>query len=374
MAKHTYIPIIKGKKYDLRALGQLPTENRILIKPLIELPPTPQNSGVDEYLNKFIQNLIKYGGQGRLFVDFYGFLPGETIKNGTLTTIAGYESLLNDAQQQVTPVYGFGRDDMLWEQLGQVVKLHDQGFCFRLEEDDLEEDAAEETWENILTRSEQLGCSLNNIDILIDLRDVRLKSINEKVNLITDFWLLKPKEIMFRSLAIAGSSAPKDVSVIPEDSTGKIERKELLIWANLKTNMVDSDNFIYSDYGVVHPDFAAYDLPVGGSANCKIRYTAGNNIIIFRGHKRAGDTGQPHLLASKVRSNPIYCGRDFSFGDQYIDDVADHKKGPGNLGNWLLADMNHHLTYTSIQIESLRKKVLPGITQEQIDLLLEEIV
>jgi T4 beta protein len=374
VVKHTYIPIVKGKQYDLRALGQLQTENRILIKPLIELPPTPPNLGVDEYLNKFIQDLIKYGGEGRLFVDFYGFLPGESIKNGTLATIAGYESLLKIAQQQVTPVYGFGRDDMLWEQLGQVVKLHDQGVCFRLEEDDLEEDAAEETWENILTRSEQLGCSLKNIDILIDLGDVRLKSINEKVNLITDFWLLKPKGIMFRSFAIAGSSVPKDVSVIPEDSTGKIERKELLIWANLKTDVVDGDNFIYSDYGVVHPDFAAHNLPVGGSANCKIRYTAGNNIIIFRGHKRAGDTGQPHVLANKVRSNPIYCGRDFSFGDQYIDDVADHKKGPGNLGNWVQADMNHHLVYTSIQIESLRKKVLPGMTQEEIDLLLEEFV
>ncbi len=170
MAKHAYIPIIKGKQYDLRALGQLQLENRKLIKPLIELPPTSSNSGVDEHLTKFFQNLTKFGGDGRLFVDFYGFLPGETIKNGTLATIAGYESLFNAAQKQVTPVYGFGRDDILWAQLGQVVKLHDQGFCFRLEEEDLEE----ETWENILTRSNQIGCSYNNIDILIDLRDVRV--------------------------------------------------------------------------------------------------------------------------------------------------------------------------------------------------------
>ncbi len=312
MTKHIYIPVIKGKQNDLRALGQLQTENRMLIKPFIELPPIPPNSNVDEYLNKFIQNLIKYGGEGSLFVDFYGFLPGDSTRIGTLATIAGYELLLK-AGQHVTPVYGFGRDNMLWEQLEQVVKQNDQGFCFRLEEDDLEEDTAEETWENILTRSKQIGCDLKNIDILIDPRDVRVKSVNEKIILITDFLMLEPKNNMFRSFAIAGSSAPKDVSVIPKDSTGEIERKELLIWANLRTDLEDGDNFIYSDYGVVHPDFAAHDLPVGGSANCKIRYTVGNKIMIFRGHKRAGDPGQPHVLANKVRSNPLYCGRDYSF-------------------------------------------------------------
>jgi T4 beta protein len=367
MVNHIYIPIIKGKMNDLRALGKLQSEKRELIKPLIELPPTPSDKSVDDHLKKFIQNLVKYGGDGRLFVDFFGFLPGESTEEGVLATVTGYELLRRDCLQ-VTPVYGFGRDDKMWGHLGAVLEQHNQGFCFRLEEDDLEED----TWEEILRRSSQLGVSLEDVDLVIDLRDVRQEDVNEKIMLVTDFMMFQPQNITFRSIAIAGSSAPKDVSVIKKDSIGEITRNELMIWASLKTDLAGGDALIYSDYGVVHPDFAADNLPVGGSANCKIRYTAGNKFMIFRGHKRAGDPGQYHGLSEKVRSHSMYCGRSYSYGDEYIDDVANTTKGPGNLGSWVLADMNHHLTYTYIQIENLRKNLVAGLSQEKISIFLEE--
>lgn len=373
MIKHSYIPIVKGKLNDLKALDKLQFEKRELIKPLIELSPTPSQTSADEHLTKFTQNLIKYSGGGELFVDFYGFLPKETVRNKKLATIVGYE-LLYSAGMQVTPVYGLGRDDLIWSHLEAVVKQNKQGFCFRLEEDDLEEDTIEETWVKVLTKSSQLKLNLDEVDLLIDLRDVREKSIDTNVQIVTDFMISKPKYIKLRSIAIAGSSAPKDVSVIKKDSLGEIERKELKIWANLKTDLVDGDTIIYSDYGVVHPDFAADNIPVGGSANCKIRYTVGNKIMIFRGHKRAGDSLQPHGLAQKVCAHSLYCGRNYSFGDEFIADVANYVKGPGNLGNWVLADMNHHLAFTSTQIHSLRKNLKSGLSQEAIGILLDESV
>jgi len=373
MTKHGYIPIIKGKLNDLKALGKLQSEIRELIKPLIELSPTPSTSIVDDYLAKFVKNLTQYSGEGTLFVDFYGFLPGECVRSKKLATIAGYE-LLYSAGMQVTPVYGLGRDDTIWSHFGAVIKQHKQGFCFRLEEDDLEEDAIEETWEKVLTKSSQLQVNLEEVDLLIDLRDVREKSVNEKVQLVTDFMTFKSQKIKFRSIAIAGSSAPKDVSVIKKDSLGEIERKELKIWATLKTDLSDGDTIIYSDYGVVHPDFAADNLPVGGSINCKIRYTVSNKILIFRGHQRAGDSLQPHVLAQKVCAHSLYCGRNYSFGDEFIEDVANYAKGPGNPGNWVLADMNHHFAFTSTQIHSLRRNLKSGLSQEAIGILLDESV
>jgi len=373
MVKHIYAPIVKGKQYDLKAIGRLQAEVRQLIKPLIELPPTPSSKSTDIHLNEFVKNLTKHAGTGNMFIDFYGFLPEEVTNDGTLATVMGYE-LLHKLSLHVTPVYGLVRDNEVWNHLGAIVKLHKRGFCFRLEEDDLEEDVAEETWEAIFTRSAQIGIDIGKIDILIDLRDVRLASVDEKIALITDFMTYKPNNVTFRTVAIAGSSAPKDVSVIEKDSTGNVLRKELIIWSNLREDLAVGNSLIYSDYGVVHPDFAADNLPVGGSANCKIRYTAGKNIIIFRGHKRAGDPGQPHQLAEKVRSHPKYCKPDYSFGDEYINDVADYTSGPGHLGNWVLADMNHHLTFASMQIARLNKKLTDVVTQEEEDTLLDALV
>jgi hypothetical protein len=237
MIKHIYIPIIKGKQNDLKAIGKLHPNHRKLIKPLIELSPTPSKSNVDDHLEKFIKYLTAQNDDGLLFVDFNGFIPGESTKKGIPATIAGYDYLHN-VECYVTPVYGFGRDDSLWNYLGAVIKQHRQGFCFRLEEDDLEEDIAEETWEKILIKSAQLEVSFTEVDLIIDLKDVRLKSVSEKVSLVTDFMMFQPKSIKFRSIAIAGSSAPKDVSVIKIDSIGEIERKELMIWANLRTDLV----------------------------------------------------------------------------------------------------------------------------------------
>lgn len=147
------------------------------------------------------------------------------------------------------------------------------------------------------------------------------------------------------------------------------------IWARLAADLAMGTELLYSDYGIVHPDFAADDMPVGGTANCKIRYTTDNDILIFRGHKRAGDSGQPFELARKVRVHSAYCGPDYSFGDDYIDRVADpdDATGPGNLGNWVLADMNHHLTFAARQIDQLLANIESAETEEEVEAIWEAV-
>lgn len=375
MVKHIYIPIVKGKLNDLVALGKLAPNVRNMMKPLIELPPAPQSRAVsvEHHLAKFILNLKKSGDVGSAFVDFYGFFPGEVNASGVPAPIAGYE-ILHSEGRHVTPVYGFGRDDDLWKDLGAVVARHKRGFCFRLEEDDLEDDVAEETWDSILRRSADVGLGLERVDLVLDLRDVRLESVDEKVTLITDFMSFQPAGANFRSIAVSGSSALKDVSSLKKDHVGTVARNELKIWAKLASDLTIGTDLLYSDYGIIHPDFAADEMPVGGTANCKIRYTAGDSILVFRGHKRAGDSGQPFGLAEQVRSHPKYCGSDYSFGDEYIDMVADRTKGPGNLGSWVQADMNHHLTFALIQMEHLLTSISADQTEEDTASLLDELV
>jgi Beta protein len=373
MANHIYIPIIKAKKNDLLAFTNSSKELQELMKPLIELPPTPSKETTNSHLEKFLLRLDKFDKNLKMFVDFYGFLPGEKCSSTNHATISGYE-LLHSAGRIVTPVYGFGRDDSLWSHLARVIKLHGEGFCFRIDSDDLEEEQAEATWDGIQDRAAQLGLDISDIDLLLDLRDVRIKGADDQVELITTFMAYQPTGTKFRSLSISGSSAPKDVTVAPKDSILPIFRNELEIWARLKNDLVNGDQLIYSDYGVIHPDFAADDMPVGGTANCKIRYTVGNSIILFRGHKRAGDTAQIYNLAEQVRSHSQFCGRSFSDGDRYIYDVANLDDGPGNLGNWVHADMSHHLKFATLQIEHLQRRFTPNITLKEIEELLDETI
>ncbi len=370
MSKAIYTPIIKGKKNDMLALMGQEASVLGLMKPLLELPPTPSKESTDSYLEKFISRCGEFANIGNSFVDFYGFLPGEKSKSGKLAVIRGYE-LLHQEGIHVTPVYGFGRDHSAWELLKKIVKEHASGFCFRLDIEDIEEDVAEATWDQIASRASELALLPAEIDLVIDLGDVRIKDIETLAAIVTTFMSFKSPELKFRSIAVAGSSAPKDVTVVAMDSIGEISRNELMLWAKLKLDLAVGEELVYSDYGVVHPDFAADNLPVGGTANCKIRYTAGKSIHIFRGHKRAGDSGQPFKLAKMVRDHEIYCGREFSDGDQYIDDVANKDDGPGNLGNWVHADMSHHLKYATVQVAALNEKLHDAVSDEELAELLE---
>ena len=85
----------------------------------------------------------------------------------------------------------------------------------------------------------------------------------------------------------------------------------------------------------------------------------------------------PHLILGnitnwlkKLETVTSIQGRNFSFGDEFLDDCADYNKGPGNLGNWVLADMNHHIEHTAKQLQHLVVEVTEELTGEQIEKLL----
>lgn len=353
--KHIYTPIVKGKMWDLKALGKLSSKTRAITKPLVEAMPVPKDRSVDEHLDKFTHYLKKYYPIGQLFVDYYGLVPGAVTDDGVSAVIAGFR-LLKQKGRLATPTYGFARDDAVWPELRQVVAAFGQGFCFRIDIDDMD-DLAEDTWSQIIERSAELGLQPNHIDLIVDLRDIRERDVSELKDLVIDFLSFKPLGHQYRSISVVGSSALKTVTDIPKDGEGDIQRTELRLWSQLQVDLGESLEILYGDYGVIHPEFT--DSGPNKNKNAKIRYTYGVNIRYFRGHKLADPPGfaQFHILAERVRTSSAYRGREFSFGDTYLDDCADLNTGSGHLGNWVQADMNHHIEYAALQVVRLRVEI-----------------
>jgi len=367
-ATHIYTPIVKGKMWDLKALGKLSAKARTAIKPLVEAMPVPKDSSVDEHLDKFTHYLKKYYPIGQLFVDFYGLVPGAVTDDGSSAVIAGYH-LLKQKGRLATPTYGFDRDDSVWPELRKVVAAFGQGFCFRVDIDDMD-DVADDTWLQIIERSAELGLQPNQIDLVIDLRDIREREVSELKDLVIDFLSFKPLDREYRSISVVGSSALKTVTDVPKDGEGDIQRIELRLWTQLQVDLGESQEIIYGDYGVIHPEFS--DAGPNKNKNAKIRYTFGLNIRYFRGHRLADPPGfaQFHILAERVRSSSAYRGREFSFGDTHLDDCADLNTGSGHLGTWVLTDMNHHMEYAALQIARLRVEIHTASSLEDVEELL----
>lgn len=368
---YVYMPIVKGKANDIKALSRLSADARTLIKPLVELTPVPDDCSIDEHVISFVQKIVKHVPQGKLFADFYGLLPGATISTGLSATIAGFR-LLRKFDRPVTPTFGLDRDNAVWPLLKKEVAQFAKGFCFRIDFDDLD-DQTEQTWQEIIERSAQLELEPAKTDLLIDLRHLGNKSTKELKDLVIEFLSYKPQGTAYRSIILAGSSALKHVGEIPKDGIGDVLRRELRLWIELLSDAGEATHLTFGDYGVIHPDFS--DQGPNQNANAKIRYTIAGKIIIFRGHKlfNPSDFPQYHVLAERVRSSAGFRGRNFSFGDQYIDDCADFNSGPGNLGNWVLADMNHHVQYSALQLADLSQKVAPDLSAQQIGQLMNII-
>lgn len=54
--------------------------------------------------------------------------------------------------------------------------------------------------------------------------------------------------------------------------------------------------------------------------------------------------------AQLLMERPEFCGRDFSFGDNYIYERPMKSDQPGTPRNWVTVGVNHHLTFIVRQI------------------------
>jgi hypothetical protein len=369
MTTHTYVPVVKGKANDLKAVSRIRETSMPGVKPLVEIVPLPSTLSMDLHLDKFSHHLSKYMSNRDVFVDFYGFKPGAKLLSGIDATIGGFR-LLKAKGLRITPTYGFDRDDALWTPLRTEVHKNGNGFCFRVDIDDLD-DRSEETWEGILERSAELGLAPGEVDIFIDLRYIGEKPAEFLKNLVLDFLAYMPGDSKYRSVVVSGSSALKHVGSIEKNGVGEIERNELRLWMQLQADLHGHHKIVYSDYGVVHPEFSM--VGPNKNANAKIRYTTSGKIKVYRGHSLAEVPGykQYHFLAKQVRNAPDYMKREFSDGDRYIDDCADWAVTSGNLGTWVYVDMNHHFQQTALQVQELSVTIDERFSEDEIEEVME---
>jgi hypothetical protein len=374
MKPPAYVPIVKGKLNDVVAVGKLSRRVRENVKPLVEaMPINPAKPAVDVHVHALCQYIRKHVPLGDLFVDFYGLMPDACVPDGTNATLYGYQ-LLKGLGRYVTPVYGLERNDDLWASMRSVVAGFGQGFAFRLRRDDLADDLIEETWASILERSSQLGLRESEVDIILDFASLSLLDLTEVKEMAISFLFGNPRVRHYRSIVVASSSALRTVSDIGKDDMAEVVRGELHLWSDLWNDLPDEVRPVYGDYGIVHPDFS--DVGPNNNVNAKIRYTAGDKLLYFRGHGLkvpVKDYGQYRDLARKVRADPRYRNYTFSVGDAYLNDCANGRGTPGSPSTWVTADMNHHITYVAQQIDRLIAAFALKSSRATVSGLLEQV-
>lgn len=353
--KH-YVPILKWKRGEQKALELIPASYKQEFTPVIEILPMPYDfekqvykKSIDYHLKGIGKILVdSWGNSNPMFLDLLWLDKSWRMYNGKHPL----EFILNEARKKginLIPVVGTKRDSAYLLEAKKANTIDNLGICIRLEDQDFFD-----INNKIVHLMGLLGIRPSDVDLIIDFKYI--SPDDDYKNLLTIFTILNSIHQIkdFRNVIFSSTSFPPNVSGLPNNKISPISRSEWKIWSDLYNKKGTLPRLpVFSDYAISNPFYIELD-PRLMDKTVNIRYTIDKNWLISKGRsvKKYG-YGQSHFLSKLITAHHSYCGRNFSWGDEYIEDCANGMNGPGNSETWRRVGTNHHITFVLHQISSL---------------------
>lgn len=362
-----YVPILRAKPGEFKALIKLKDSYSQRISPFFEVPKITEKTKklkslhgskqiTKDYLDLIAHEITSSCKSASMFFDLFDWKADTYVETGEHVINYMYR-ILSSSGVTVYPVIGFDRWDIIDYQnaLKSLIVPEGTKYCLRIDSASLDDaydvDYFSDTIDGVMHK---LGLSGEDLMILFDFGDVTHKSI---VSLQTDMQHLIKVVSDFKPAAmiIAGCSFPILINnaVKDIDSTGFVERREMIAWKVLSSEY--DINLILADYGVRNP--SGSDDIIAIHANGKIRHTIENKYFVARGHSRIqGNKGeQIYDLAQTVVTSPFYLGEDFSWGDERIL-ACKRKELRGRPQDWISYDTNHHISFVVEEVLEFERR------------------
>ena len=153
-----------------------------------------------------------------------------------------------------------------------------------------------------------------------------------------------------KGVIISGCSFPSDLSIAKKNNISRFPRSEYKIWNVLEAK---NNGLSYSDYTVTGVDIIEMD-PKLMRLGAKIKYTSDELWYLFKGEGiQIGGYDQFRDLSQQIIRDPVFHGKEFSWGDEKIYKVGtDLNEGTGNQETWVRVAVNQHLEFVVMQLSS----------------------
>ena len=198
-----------------------------------------------------------------------------------------------------------------------------------------------------------MGVSPSDADLLLDLRALNpadgITLTGNVLTLISRIPLLE----QWRSLALAATGFPANLTGLPPAGLSLIARLEWVLWRNVVSRARRLRLPAFADYGIAHVEPSEVD-PRIMRPSASIRYTVDEAWLILKGRNlRDHGYGQFHDVCRHLIQRPEYAGPDFSSGDRYIERCANDRTGTGNLTTWRRVGTSHHIAFVVSQLATV---------------------
>jgi len=347
-----YSPILRNRQSEMLALRSLSSQVRQLVTPILDVA-APTKTADQAAGQKYVRNNITRMGKAAVgfssvFVDSSELDPDFRLLNGVHPLTAAAAGL-SDAGVRVIPVTGLHRDVAHHAVAADIRKLHpDQLLCLRLDATDVSTSTL--THKAIVSYLKACAVDTTQAYLLVDLQCLYDQDAKAQAALVTRLFNLLDDNT-WAGVLVGGYGFPDQLATALSTSEQTyLPRVEQNVFAEVAGGKWHSPLW-FSDYTVVSPAVVELDWKlIRKVMTPKALYTLDYFWFVVRGgafSSHADGYAQYYAMAEEIVSLEEFCGEDYSAGDRYIWERAQHKGSPGSPASWITACVNRHVTFTA---------------------------
>lgn len=364
----SYLPILKWKMGEYRALGSLTPEDQAQIAPLMVVPPAGDydpEAGRPlepaEHIKSFGSRVFANWGRRPLFVDA---LYVDDERHAGASGIHPLTSLLGRARVEganAYPATALGRSREYQAAVAQFIAQNSEAaVCLRVTPGDLEGDNFAAEIDATLT---EIGCSASQVILVIDFAGAEPVADDDFIENLVDRINHLPRLYEWLQISFAHTAFPEKIKA----DAGECTRRPRTDWEIYEKLIAYGERLnrrpLYSDYGLEYPDYR----PMGrATPRARIRYSTRLEYVIDTGTTTKKPNGYKSIfpVADALTARDEFYGPSFSSGDTFFYQLSQRARGPGTAWQWRWASTDHHLRVVVQGIRSLlgipEKKTAPA--------------
>lgn len=335
-----YVPVLKVKRGEKKALAQIPLNVRRQITPLLEIVERKEDRAptVDKHLETAFARLAEsVAHYSRCFLDVR-----EIESDGQPAAAAVFERASAEGIS-FAPVTGISRSsDVL-----PALQHRTHGLAIRLTREEFE---AGHLPQRLTSFTEDHSLNPGETDLILDLGAVD-DLITPGIRALADAFLAAvPEPSIWRTLILSACAFPLSMGGVDRHSHDFVERGDWLAWRDgLYSRNNDLTRLpIFSDCSIQHPAGVEDFDPRYMSVSASLRYTLKEAWLLIKGEssRRTRTTVQFPRLATQLVYGHLrnhFAGADHCEGCASIKAAADGAPNLGSAEVWRRLGTIHHL-------------------------------
>ena len=335
-----YVPVLKVKRAEKKALANIAPGLRRRVVPLLEIVERNTERTFHQHLSTSFKDLASsLDGYHRCFLDVR-----EIEADGQIGANSSFLRAFTEGIS-FTPVTGISRTA---DVAPAVALSNSNGIGIRLTRSEFEGGRLATDLNSFLSAN---GLTPDGVDLIVDLGSVEELVTAGVVALTQAFLADVPFKGHWRTLTVTGSAFPTSMGVVDRNSSARIARAEWLAWRDglyLRRAMLERLP-TFSDCAIQHPaGVEGFDFRYM-QVSASIRYASADDWLLVKGESTRVNPAiiQFPQLATRLAYGQLqnnFAGPQHCEGCQMAKNAADGSKGFGSAEVWRKIGTIHHIT------------------------------